>query len=71
MKNSYPYKNFDELDVRIKMLNLERKIAWEELKLLKTELKQDFSPYNWVPPIIRGAGKYGIFMLVRKLLTRH
>ncbi len=64
------YTNFDDLETEIKQLSLERQIAWEELKLLKTEIKDDFRPYNWIEPIIKGASKYGVFMLFRKLFSR-
>ena len=64
------YTNFDDLETEIKQLSLERQIAWEELKLLKTEVKDDFRPYNWIEPIVKGASKYGVFMLFRKLFSR-
>ncbi|SFN74117.1 hypothetical protein SAMN04487989_103136 [Bizionia echini] len=65
------YTNFNDIEADLKLLNLERKIAWEELKLLKTELKDDFRPYNWIEPIIKGASKYGVFVLFRKLFSKH
>ncbi|MFC5195585.1 hypothetical protein ACFPH8_09620 [Bizionia hallyeonensis] len=65
-----PYTNFQDIEIELKQLNLERKIAWEELKLLKTEIKDDFRPYNWIEPLIKGASKYGVFVLFRKLFSR-
>ncbi|OBX21129.1 MULTISPECIES: hypothetical protein [Bizionia] len=65
-----PYTNFHDIETELKQLNLERKIAWEELKLLKTEIKDDFRPYNWIEPIVKGASKYGVFVLFRKLFSR-
>ncbi|EGV44385.1 hypothetical protein BZARG_736 [Bizionia argentinensis JUB59] len=65
------YTNFNDLETDLKRLNLERRIAWEEIKLLKTEFKDDLTPYNWIEPIIKKASKYGVFMLVRKMFTKH
>lgn len=64
------YTNFKDLDTDIKRLDLERKIAWEELKLLKTEVKADFRPFNWVEPIIKVASKYGVFVLFKKFFNK-
>lgn len=64
------YRNFQEIEADLKRLNLERKIAWEELKLVKNDFKQDLQPYNWIQSAIKMAGKYGAFMLVKKLFKR-
>lgn len=64
------YSNFQQIEIQLKQLDLERKIAREELKLLKIGLKDDFQPFKWVEPIVRGASKYGVFMLIRKLFFR-
>lgn len=64
------YTNFEQIETDLKRLDLERLVAWEELKLLKTEFKEDLRPLNWVEPIIKGASKYGLFMLLRKLFSR-
>jgi hypothetical protein len=64
------YRNFEEIEADLKRLNLERKIAWEELKLVKNDLKEDLQPYNWIQSVIKTAGKYGAFILVKKLFKR-
>ena len=64
------YTNFEQIETDLRRFDLERKVAWEELKLIKTEFKEDFRPFNWVEPIIKGASKYGVFMLLRKLFTK-
>ncbi|MDO1500068.1 DUF6327 family protein [Winogradskyella maritima] len=60
------YKNFSEIEVDLKRLNLERQIAWEELKLTKNELVEDVSPSGWISSIAKFVGKYGIWMLVKR-----
>ncbi|MCX7550087.1 hypothetical protein [Xanthomarina sp. F2636L] len=64
------YTNFEQIETDLKRLYLERKVAWEELKLLKTEFKESFRPFNWVEPIIKGASKYGVFVLLRKFFLK-
>lgn len=64
------YKNFDQIETELQLLDLQRKVAWEELKMVKTEFKEDFRPLNWVETLLKGAGKYGVFVLFRKLFTK-
>ncbi|MEO8934188.1 MAG: hypothetical protein ABI295_07755 [Xanthomarina sp.] len=64
------YTNFDQIENDLKLLDLQRKVAWEELKMMKTEFKEDFKPFNWVESLIKGAGKYGVFMIFRKFLSK-
>ncbi|HLV39584.1 hypothetical protein [Xanthomarina sp.] len=64
------YTNFKQIETDLKLLNLQRKVSWEELKLIKTEFKEDLRPFNWVETLIKGAGKYGVFVLFRKLFRK-
>tara|TARA_R110002012_G_scaffold319389_2_gene539726 strand:+ start:114044 stop:114244 length:201 start_codon:yes stop_codon:yes gene_type:complete len=65
MKN---YQSFTEIESDLKRLDLERKIALEEMKLLKTEFKEDLKPSNWISTLLNVAGKYGFYMLMKKFL---
>ncbi len=65
MKN---YQSFTEIETDLKRLNLERKIAFEEMKLLKTEFKEDLKPSNWINTILQVVGKYGLYVLMKKFL---
>jgi len=65
MKN---YESFTDIESDLKRLNLERKIALEEMKLLKTEFKEDLKPSNWVSTLLNLAGKYGLYMLMKRFL---
>ena len=62
------YRNFDEIEYDLQKLDLERKIALEELKGLKQEVKEDLSPYNWLSTSISIVKKYGILYLIKKIL---
>ncbi|ASV30778.1 hypothetical protein [Maribacter cobaltidurans] len=62
------YKNFDEIEYDLQRLDLERKIALEELKGLKQEVKEDLSPYNWLATSISIVKKYGMLYLIKKIL---
>ena len=33
------YTNFEQIETDLRRFDLERKVAWEELKLIKTEFK--------------------------------
>lgn len=62
------YQSFKDIEYNLARLKLERKIALEEMKLLKIELVEDLSPPNWVNTMVNVAGKYGLFYLIKRLL---
>ncbi len=62
------YNNFEEIEYDLQRLDLERKIALEELKGLKQEVKEDLSPYNWLSTTISIVKKYGMLYLIKKIL---
>ncbi|MHA7056962.1 DUF6327 family protein [Aquimarina sp. M1] len=61
------YNSFDEIDNDLQMLSLRRKIALEELKLVKSDFKEDLQPYQWVSTFLSALKKYGILYLIRRL----
>ncbi|NNE31981.1 MAG: hypothetical protein HKN40_06380 [Winogradskyella sp.] len=64
------YTSFEEIDNDLKLVKLERDIAWEELKLLKNEYKEDLQPLNWVSTALKLTGKYGFIALLRQWLFK-
>lgn len=62
------YKDLSEINLDLKRLNLERQIAWEEMKGLNQEVKQDLRPYSWINTVLSAVKKYGIIYLIRKVL---
>ncbi|MDY7396627.1 DUF6327 family protein [Aureibaculum sp. 2210JD6-5] len=64
------YNSFDEIDYELKRLNLERKIAWEEIKQSGNEVQDSLTPSGIMSPILGGIKKFGIFFLLKKLFKR-
>lgn len=62
------YNNIEDINNDLKRLHLQRQIAWEEMKGLRHEVKEDLSPYNWVNTLLSAAKKYGFLYLIRKIL---
>ncbi|MCX7550068.1 hypothetical protein [Xanthomarina sp. F2636L] len=60
------YQSFEDIETELKHLDLERKIAWEELKFLKNEFQEDLKPANWIQYALKSAGKYGLFLLAKR-----
>lgn len=61
------YNSKGQINEELKRLTLERQIAWEEIKGLRYELKEDLEPYNWVNTAISALKKYGLLYMIRKL----
>lgn len=61
------YNSFEEIDYDLKRLKLERQIGLEQLKGVKSEFAESLKPMNWISSILKIAGKYGIFVLLKKL----
>jgi hypothetical protein len=64
------YNSFEEIERDLKRLDLERKIAKEEMIGLKYELKEELSPYFWWLTFFEMLKRYGVILLVKKLLKR-
>ena len=61
------FTNFEEIKQELKRLDLERQIAWEELKGLKEDVKEDLSPLSWVSTGISYIGKVGSLFFIKKI----
>ncbi len=61
------YTSFKEIEQDLRKFNLQRQIALEEVKLLKTELKEDLQPYQWLSTALSAVKKYGILYLIKRL----
>ncbi|PKV50223.1 hypothetical protein ATE84_2275 [Aquimarina sp. MAR_2010_214] len=61
------YTSFKEIEQDLRKLNLQRQINLEEIKLLKSEFKEDLQPYQWVSTLLSAVKKYGIFYLIKRL----
>jgi hypothetical protein len=64
------YKSFKEIDSDLKRFKLERDIAWEELKLIKSEYKEDLKPINWITTAVELTCKYSFKALIKKWVIK-
>lgn len=62
------YNSLKEIQSELHLLQLQREIQLEELKLTRHQLKDDLSPANWISTIFSGVKKYGLLMLLRKFM---
>lgn len=62
------YNNLQQVEDELKILDLERQIAWEEIKHVKEEYKDDFRPYNWIQSGLKLASKLGAAVLLKKII---
>lgn len=62
------YNTFDDIDKDLKRFNLERKIAWEELKLVQGKVEEDLKPVNVIVTVLKVIGKVGMFKLIRRVI---
>ncbi|MBR9914408.1 MAG: hypothetical protein GYB32_06195 [Algicola sp.] len=65
MKN---YSTFEDIEYDLKRLNLERQIAFEELKGVKGQIKEDLKPLHWLQTAVKYASKFGSLMLLKKII---
>jgi hypothetical protein len=62
------YKAFEEIELDLKRLSLERQIAIEEFKGVKGEIKEDLKTSVLLKTIWKYANKYGAIMLIKKII---
>ena len=62
------YNSLEEINTELHLLSIQREIHLEELKLTKHQLKEDLSPANWISTALTGIKKYGVLMLLRKMI---
>lgn len=62
------YQSFQDIEYNLTRLKLERNIALEEIKLVKSEFKHNLKPANWVITVANVAGKYGFYVLLKRFL---
>ncbi len=61
------YNSFEDIELDLKRLSLERQIGIEQMKAVKNEFAEDLKPLNWVSTAVKVAGKYGLFVLLKKM----
>lgn len=61
------YKTFNEIELDLKRLYLEKEIAFEELKIVKQDFEDYLKPVTWVNSILKTISKYGVLYLIKKM----
>lgn len=61
------YTTFEDIEYDLKVLNLERQIAFEELKGVKGDLQEDFKPSHWLQTLLNIGVKIGSYKLLKKI----
>jgi len=64
------YKNFESIERDLKILNLERKIALEEIKHLKHEYQDSLKLPNWLQSGMAILGKMSTLLLLKKAIKK-
>ena len=62
------YQSFNDIERDLKRLQLERQIALEEIKLSKNKFKDSLSQKNLLNLVIGAAGKYGLYVLLKRFI---
>jgi hypothetical protein len=62
------FNSLEDIKLELLTLSLQRKIQMEELKLTKNQFKETLKPMNWITTLFHGVKKYGILMLLKKLI---
>jgi len=61
------YNNYKEVNEDLKLLDLQRKIACEELVGVKNDFAEITKPLAWFQSFAKFASKYGLLLLVKKI----
>tara|TARA_B100001971_G_C18188774_1_gene537285 strand:- start:466 stop:666 length:201 start_codon:yes stop_codon:yes gene_type:complete len=62
------YRTQEDIKRDLRRLQLEKQIAWEELKVVKSEFKETLQPYTWLQTGFKMASKVGVMMLIKKII---
>jgi hypothetical protein len=64
------YKNFESIERDLKILNLERKIALEELKHMKYDYQDTLKLPNWMQSGMDMLSKISTLLLLKKAIKK-
>ncbi|HIC31703.1 MAG: hypothetical protein JXK08_00035 [Flavobacteriaceae bacterium] len=62
------YRTQEDIKKDLRRLQLEKQIAWEELKIVKSDFKETLQPYTWLQTGFKMASKVGVMMLIKKII---
>lgn len=61
------YESFKDIKQDLKKLQLERQIAVEELKLVKSDFEDSLRPINLFGSFLKFASKYGLMIALKRI----
>ena len=61
------YESFDEINRDLRKLSLEKQIALEELKVVKSSFGEMIKPTSIISSVLKIVSKYGFLMLIKKI----
>jgi len=62
------YRTQEDIKKDLRKLQLEKQIAWEELKVVKSDFTEALQPYSWLQTGFKIASKFGVMMLIKKII---
>jgi hypothetical protein len=61
------YQSFEEINTDLRQLSLEKQIALEELKLVKSDFEESIKPMTLISNVVTALGKFGTLMFIKKI----
>ncbi|AUC23940.1 MULTISPECIES: DUF6327 family protein [Polaribacter] len=61
------YQSFEEINTDLRQLSLEKQIALEELKLVKSDFEESIKPMTLISNVVTTLGKFGTLMFIKKI----
>ncbi|WP_166385822.1 MULTISPECIES: DUF6327 family protein [unclassified Polaribacter] len=61
------YRSFEEIEIDLKQLSLEKQIALEQLKIVKSDFEESLKPMNIISNGLSFFGKFGTLMFIKKI----
>jgi hypothetical protein len=61
------YRSFEEIEIDLRQLSLEKQIALEELKMVKSDFEESLKPMNVISNVLSVLGKFGTLMFIKKI----
>ncbi|OAD45813.1 DUF6327 family protein [Polaribacter atrinae] len=61
------YKSFEEIEIDLRQLSLEKQIALEELKMVKSDFEESLKPMSLLSNVVTAFGKFGTLMFIKKI----
>lgn len=64
------YKSFKEIELDLKQYSLEKEIALEELKIVKSDVENQLKPLSLLGSAAKFASKYGFLFLLKRIFKK-